>query len=88
MSSRHERVLRDVFEEPTKANITWIEIEAMLRHYGAEVAERAGSRIVAKLGERRAHFHRPHPQKEAGRLLVRAVRDFCVQANLFPEDDP
>jgi hypothetical protein len=32
MSSKHERTLREVFSEPTKANIEWDSIERMLRH--------------------------------------------------------
>jgi hypothetical protein len=32
----------------------------------------------------RAVFHRPHPQKEARRYVVRAVRDYLRQAGIEP----
>lgn len=79
--------MREVFEEPARANIAWSDIEAMLVHYGAHREERAGSRVAIEIGERRAVFHRPHPQKEASRPLVRAVRDFCAQAGLTPKEE-
>jgi hypothetical protein len=86
MSSKHERTLREVFSEPAKANIEWASIERMLKHYGAFLEERAGSRIGVELNGVRAVFHRPHPEKEASRPLVRAVRDFCREAGLEPEE--
>ena len=87
MSSRHERTLREVFSEPTKANIEWDRIERMLKHYGAHLEERAGSRIAIELNGVRSVFHRPHPEKEAKRAQVRDVRDFCTEANLKPKDE-
>jgi hypothetical protein len=84
MSSKHERTLREVFSEPTKANIEWAGIERMLKHHGALIEERAGSRIAVELNGIRAVFHRPHPEKEASRPLVRAARDFCIESGLEP----
>lgn len=57
----------------------------MLRYFGARVEERAGSRIAVAVNGRVAVFHRPHPRKEAGRALLRDVRDFCVEAELDRE---
>lgn len=87
MASKHERTLREVFAESTLANIHWIEVEAMLRHFGCEIQERAGSRIVCARKGVRAVFHRPHPEKEAPRPLVRLVRDFCIETRLTPDED-
>ena len=85
MGSRHERTLRQVFEEPTPANLLWSDIEKMFRYFDGHLEERAGSRVAVELNGRFSVFHRPHPQKEAKRHLVRAVRDFCIEAGLTPE---
>ena len=84
MSSRHERTLAAVFEEPTRANILWRDIVSMLLHYGCVMEEGAGSRVDFRLGARRAVFHRPHPQKEAKPRTVRDVRRFLESAGLKP----
>ena len=81
---KHEDTLADVFSEPTKGNLAWRDIESMLRHYGADMSEGAGSRVRAHLNGIRAVFHRPHPQKEAGKAQVEAVRRFLVNAGIMP----
>jgi len=81
---KHSKTLRDVFHEPTKANLDWIDIEAMLKHCGAEMSEGRGSRVHFWLNGVRASFHRPHPRKEAGRATVRDVRRFLENAGVKP----
>jgi len=53
-----------------QAGIPWADIEKMLRHYGAELSERRGSRVRIALNGVRAVFHRPHPQRK--RIAVRS----------------
>jgi hypothetical protein len=84
MTSRHARCLAAVFEEPTRANIVWADVERMLVHYGAHIEERAGSAVAIELGQYVAVFHRPHPQKEAKRYAIRNLRDFLTTAGLNP----
>ncbi|MEM8494205.1 MAG: type II toxin-antitoxin system HicA family toxin [Planctomycetota bacterium] len=80
MSSKHEKTRQRVFAQPTPANIRWSDIEAMLRHFGAEVTEGSGSRVRVDLNGVLATFHRPHPQKEANRGTVRDVADLLRNA--------
>ena len=56
----------------------------MLTAAGAEIAEGSGSRVTVALGGVAQSFHRPHPQKEAGRATVRSVRDFLERAGVTP----
>jgi hypothetical protein len=51
---------------------------------GAEVNEGAGSHVWVTLKGVRAVFHRPHPEQEAGKLMVRSVRDFLENAGVRP----
>lgn len=59
----------------------------MLAHYGAEIREGRGSRVIVILAGHRAVFHRPHPQKEAVRGAIRKLRPLLTQAGLEPEDE-
>lgn len=84
--SKPEATLAAIFAEPTRANISWREIESVFRHYGARVTAGDGSRVRVAFGEGarvvRATFHRPHPQHEAHKPLVRSVRRFLTEAGI------
>lgn len=82
--SKHEKTLQAVFSDPVRANINWSDIEALFEANGAEISEGRGSRIRVVLNGVRAVFHRPHPQKEAGRATVRSVRRFLEEAGITP----
>lgn len=84
MGNRHLRTLAAVFERPTRANIPWRRIEAMLIAAGATVAEADGSRVRFRLAGVEGTFHRPHPQKETDRNAVRSVADFLTRAGVTP----
>lgn len=73
---KHHKTLEAIRAEPTRANIAWREIEALVKHLGADVIEAEGSRVRFILRERRAVFHRPHPSPLTSRAAVRSVRRF------------
>ena len=82
LSRKHTAVLRAVFADPVRANITWRDIEALFVALGAEVSEGSGSRVRVAFGGVRAVFHRPHPEKETDRGAVRSVRRFLTEAGV------
>jgi hypothetical protein len=82
---KHERTLDAVFTK--ESNISWSDIEAMLRFYGAEISEGRGSRVRVALSGVRAVFHRPHPQKETDRGAVASVRRFLAEAGIEPAEE-
>ena len=84
MSNRHRRTLEAIFREPVSATIVWTDVEAMLLHFGAYIRPGSGSRVAIELNGHAAHVHRPHPQKEASRATVRAIRDLLIQAGMQP----
>jgi hypothetical protein len=84
MNRKHRRTLEALFEDSVRSNIAWRDIEAMLKALGAEISERAGSRICVVLNEIRAVFHRPHPRKEASKAAVVDVREFLTKAGVGP----
>lgn len=82
--SRQQETLAAIFAEPTRANLAWRNVESLLRHLGAEMTAGNGSRVRVRLNGVRATFHRPHPQHQAHRPLIRSVRRFLIAAGIEP----
>jgi hypothetical protein len=82
--SKHRATLKTIFVDPTRSNILWSDIEAMLVAAGAEIGEGRGSRIRVSLNDVDAVFHRPHPRKETDKGSVKSVRRFLVEAGVQP----
>jgi hypothetical protein len=87
MNSYHRRTLEAVFRDPVSPTIVWSDVESMLAHFGAEFSEGGGSRVSVVLNGHGAVFHRPHPQKEAERAMIRRVRTLITLAGLEPDDE-
>lgn len=84
MNSKHRKILKAVFTEPTLSSIAWKDIEAMIEAAGARKSEGAGSRVRFLLNGVPGMFHRPHPQKETDRGAVESVRKFLSDAGFKP----
>jgi hypothetical protein len=86
MSKKHDRTLVALFERPTRANIAWGDVVALVRHLGGTVDEGlGGSMREFQLNGVRAIFHEPHPQHEIPQAMVRRLRNFLDQAGI---DEP
>ena len=68
------------------SNILWSDIEAMLLALGAEISEGSGSRVRIALKGVRAVFHRPHPQKETDKGVVKSMRRFLQEVEINHDD--
>lgn len=84
LNTKHSKVLQSIFETPVNSNISWKDIESMLLGLGAEISEGRGSRVRIALGDTRAVFHRPHPEKEADKGAVVSMRRFLEAAGVRP----
>jgi hypothetical protein len=84
MMRKHQKTLKAIFTEPVRANIPWVDVEALLMALGAERDEGSGSRVRFFLNGIRAVFHRPHPRKEADRGAVKSVRRFLEEGGIRP----
>jgi hypothetical protein len=84
MRGRHQRTLELIFARPVCGSIPWREIEALFLELGAEISERAGSRVAVLLfGEVRV-FHRPHPAPETDKGAVTSIRKWLEQHGVVP----
>jgi len=84
MTRKHDRTLAALFRQPTSGDIKWRDVEALLESLGAELEERAGSRVAVFLSGRTAVFHRPHPGPNLDKGAVRDVRRFLKSTGAVP----
>ena len=84
MNKKHRRTFQAIFTDPIRANVNWMDIEALLAALGAEISEGKGSRVRVALNDVRAVFHRPHPQKETDKGALRSLRRFLEEAGFEP----
>ena len=82
MNTRQRKTLKGIFEEPTRCDIKWSDIESLFTYLGASVTEGNGSRVRIKLNGVRAVFHRPHPNPTVKKYAVETVRDFLQEAGI------
>ncbi|MBF0265512.1 MAG: type II toxin-antitoxin system HicA family toxin [Gammaproteobacteria bacterium] len=82
MNSKHKKTLQLIFSNPVNGNIEWRKIEALFIALGAEKDEGNGSAVTFILNDKRADFHRPHPNKEALKYRVKIVREFLEKAGI------
>ena len=88
MNSKQRGTLRKIYQRPVSGNIRWKDIESLFIALGAEVEERAGSRVAVTLfGEVRV-FHRPHPSPDTDKGAVSTVRDWFNANGVRHENEP
>ncbi len=83
LNKRHQKTLKDIFDDPVRSNISWSDIEKLLAALDAQISEGKGSRVRIYLNGVRAVFHRSHPEKETDRGAVKAVRRFIKEAGVL-----
>ena len=84
MKRKHQRTLELIFARPVSGNLPWRDIEALFLELGAEVSERAGSRVAVVLfGEVRV-FHRPHPSPATDKGAVASIRQWFEEHGVTP----
>lgn len=84
MNAAQRRTLEQVFERPTRSDVRWAAVEAMVRALGGTVSEGRGSRVRFRLGERVATFHGPYPKRVTGKATLEDVRRFLENAGVRP----
>ena len=68
--------MQRIFARPTSGTIPLPDIESLFISIGAEVSERAGSRVAVILfGEVRG-FHRPHPSPDTDKGAINSIREW------------
>ncbi|MGE0726317.1 MAG: type II toxin-antitoxin system HicA family toxin [Alphaproteobacteria bacterium] len=84
MNARHRRTLTAIFERPTRADVRWSDVEALVRALGGEVSQGSGSRVRLVLNGVRGVFHRPHPRPVTDKGALASLRMFLENAGTTP----
>jgi HicA toxin of bacterial toxin-antitoxin, len=87
LSSKHNKTLLSIFENPIRADVAWSDVEKLFVALGAKVSEGSGSRIRVYLKGVRAVFHRPHPRKETDKGALKSVRRFLSEAGVSAKEE-
>ena len=82
MNNKHIKIFRKIFENPVRGDISWADIEKLLKALGSEVSEGSGSRVRFYLNGRIAIFHRPHPNMETDKGAIKSVREFLINCDI------
>ena len=83
MKRKHRRTLAAIYN--VQANLDWADVEALFVELGADLRERAGSRVRFRFPDgTRAVFHEPHPTSETGRATVREVMNLLKRMGVEP----
>ena len=85
MNKGQRKTLDALFTRPAPANLKWDKVISLFKALGGEVSLEGGSMVAVKIGNRRAVFHRPHPEKEIGRGRAQHIRRFLENAGISPE---
>lgn len=85
MNKGHRKTLDALFTRPAPANLKWDKVISPIRALGAEVSRKGGSMVTVKIGNCRAVFHSPHPEREIGRGRAQHIRRFLENAGISPE---
>ena len=84
MKRKHQKILEQIYKRPTSGTISWLDIESLFKALGADVSERAGSRVAVVLfGEVRV-FHRPHPSPDTDKGAVASIRKWLEFNEVTP----
>jgi len=84
MNNKHKKTLNLIFENPVRSKINREHIENLFIGLGAEIKEIKCSRVSIFLNENVAIFHRPHPEKETDKGVVKSVREFLRRNGVQP----
>jgi hypothetical protein len=84
MTAKQRRTLEAVFAIPTRVNLRFADMAALIVALGGEVREGAGSRVTFELRGKRLYMHRPHPRREVKRYQVEEVREFLSSLEIQP----
>ncbi len=84
MKKKHQKTLELIFNRPTSGNIHWVDIESLFVALGADVSERAGSRVAVVLFDEVRIFHRPHPSPSTDKGAVASIRKWLESNEVTP----
>lgn len=87
MQRKHQKTLEAIFKQPITGNLKFKEIESLFVALGADISERAGSRIAVVLDGQVMVFHRPHPSPNTDKGAIASIRKWLTELGYTPTDE-
>ena len=84
MKRKHLKTIEQIYSRPTSGNVPWSNIESLFKALGAEVSERAGSRVAVVLFNEVRVFHRPHPSPNTDKGAIASIRKWLELHEVTP----
>lgn len=84
LKRKSQRTLAALFARPVSGGIKWADIESLFVDLGAEIEERAGSRVAVILFGQVKVFHRPHPSPDTDKGAVVSVKKWLQENGVQP----
>lgn len=87
--AKSNKTIVAIFDEPTRWDIRWTEIENLIAKLDGEIKKGSGShrriKVPDAFGEpRRANLSEPHPQPTCKAYTIEALRELLVQTGYEP----
>ncbi len=76
MNKKQRKNLADIYEKPTRCDVSWRNVESLFRAIGSDIFEGEGSRVSVVFNKRILNIHKPHPSGKLKKYAVEKVRDF------------
>jgi hypothetical protein len=85
MNHHHRKILHQIFQHPTNANLSYREVESVFGELGGELETRHGNRVAVKLKGHTEVFH--HGGHSLPKEEVVQVRKFLGTCGVDPVRD-
>ena len=84
LNSKRYNTLDAVFRTPPPANLSWREVESLLKSLGFSIRQSRGSSVSFEMGDTVFVTHQPHGRKELLRAQVKKLRKFLQGIGITP----
>lgn len=76
MNNKHRKTFKRLMTKPILANIRFDDVDKLLIKMGYERLEREGSRVAYGIGDDEIVIHKPHPNNEIKKYVIKKLQDF------------
>ncbi|MDI9569910.1 MAG: type II toxin-antitoxin system HicA family toxin [Pseudomonadota bacterium] len=84
MNKKQRKTLADIYEKPTRCDVSWRAVLSLFKAIDADIFEGKGSRVSVVVGKRVLDIHKPHPGGEMKKYTVEKIRDFLATIGVKP----
>ncbi|HQH00658.1 MAG TPA: type II toxin-antitoxin system HicA family toxin, partial [Smithellaceae bacterium] len=84
VNKKQRKTLADIYEKPTRCDVSWRAVESLFKAIGADIFEGRGSRVSVVFDQRVLDIHKPHPSGEMKKYAVEKIRDFLAVIGVKP----